>query len=146
MLYLCVDYIQLNECPSVTTQKTSRDGSRWRIVGRRTAAVSHTPSDRSVPHSKHSFSFRSPPRTFHHWPIRWYVRFGVATVLQGSTVTTESGSGGGNKQDSWVEMFTLIAFLCTPFRLTARATVCSWDARMHSFNIWIIFDLDYLET
>lgn len=116
MSYMCVCgyYIRLNECPSVSTEGTSRDGSRWRIVGRRTAAESHTPSDRSVPHTQHSLSFRSPTRTVRHWPVCWYVRFGVATVLQGSTGTAESGSGGGNKQDSWVVMFTLISFHLSP--------------------------------
>lgn len=52
------------------------------------------PSDRSVPHVQHSLSFRTPTRTIHHWPVGWYARFGVATIPRGSTVTTESGSGG----------------------------------------------------
>lgn len=90
----------------VDLKQTSRDDSRWRIVGRRTAAQSHTPSRRSVPHS---WSFRAPPRTVCRWPVWWYVRFRVAAALRGSTVTAECGSGPGNKQDSWVESLTLIA-------------------------------------
>lgn len=87
---------------SICADLKSRDDSRWGIVGRRTAARSHAPSRRSVPHS---WSFRAPPRAACHWPVRRHARF--------STVTAECGRGRGNKQNSWGEFFPLIASLCT---------------------------------
>lgn len=105
----------LNECPSVPTRShNSRDGSRWRIVGRRTAGHSHVPSRHSLPHS---WSFRAPPRAVCHWPVRRHVWFSVATALRAGTVTAECGCGRGNKQNSWGEI--------SPFdRLCLQRIVC----------------------
>lgn len=63
MLCVCVGYIWVNECPSVCAFQLCKPhgaGSRWRIVGRRTAAESHTPSGRLVLHTQHAFRFRTP--------------------------------------------------------------------------------------
>lgn len=113
MLCVCVGYIRVNV--SASTTETSRDSSRWRIVGRRTAAVCPPPPPPPATLQTVQRCILSmpsglglPPELAVIDPPVGMCGCGVTMIIQGSSITTETGSGEGNKQDSWVEMFTLI--------------------------------------